>query len=244
MAENKYRERIYRGYVSARSERLAPLTIAGLRPRAGYLNQLIQRHFPVDLQAEILELGCGHGALMYFAQRKGYTRIKGIDGSAEQVAVAEQLGIANVQQGDVLKTLADLDNDSLDAIIAFDVLEHFNRDELIGLVDEIYRVVKPNGRVIIHVPNGDSPFFGHVFYSDLTHETVFTRASLSQLFLSSGFDRVDCFEDRPILKSVKGIGRWLIWVSFRQVLRLYLAAETGDIRDGIFSQNMLAVVWK
>lgn len=144
----------------------------------------------------------------------------------------------------MLKTLGSLDNESLDAVIAFDVLEHFNRDELIGLVDEIYRVVKPNGRVIIHVPNAGSPFFGMVFYGDLTHETAFTRASLSQLFLSSGFLRIACFEDRPILKSVKGVVRWLIWVSFRQVLRLYLAAETGDTRDGIFSQNMLAVAWK
>lgn len=76
--ETRYRERIYRGYVTARNERLAPPTIAGLRPRAGYLNQLIKRHFPVDLQAEILELGCGHGALIYFAQRKDTPAFKAL----------------------------------------------------------------------------------------------------------------------------------------------------------------------
>jgi SAM-dependent methyltransferase len=66
---------------------------------------------------------------------------------------------------------------SLDAVIAFDVLEHFGRDELIPLVDAVHRVLRPGGRWIIHVPNGESPFFGSIRYGDLTHELAFTRQS-------------------------------------------------------------------
>lgn len=244
-ANKKYRERVYRGYVSARNEPLAPSTVEGLKPRSAYLNQLIKNHFPVNLDAKILELGCGHGAIMYFAQKQGYNSITGIDGSAEQVRAADKLGVQNVTHADVLDTLRATASGSLDAVVTFDLIEHFTKDELIGLVDEILRVLMPGGKWIIHVPNGESPFFGCSFYGDFTHEVAFTQTSLSQLVLSSGFSSIECYEDRPIAKNAKGMLRYVIWRFFRGVMQLYLAAETGSTaRNGIFSQNMLAVVRK
>lgn len=242
---NTYRSRIYSSYVNARTAKLAPDSIDGLAPRAPYLRRLIHRHFPADRQAAIIDLGCGHGAIIHFARLAGYANVRGVDGSAEQVAAAKGLGIQGIEEGDLLQTLAGLQNATQDCIVTFDVIEHFTRDELIGLVDEVRRVLKPGGRWIIHVPNGESPFSGRMRFGDLTHELAFTRTSIAQLLYSSGFSDVGCFEDEPIPHGLKSGVRWLLWKGIRGMLRLYLAAETGDTaRDAIFSQNLLAVAVK
>ena len=210
MTAETYRTRIYTHYVQGRERVLAPETLAGLAPRAHALRRLIRRHFPADKSAAVLDLGCGHGALLHFAREAGYTKLRGVDGSPQQVAAAQRLGIEGISEGDLRDTLAAQADASLDVVIAFDVIEHFTRDELLPFVDAVHRVLKPCGCWIIHVPNGESPFFGGIRYGDLTHEMAFTRTSLSQLLLSSGFGEVHCFEDAPVVHGAKSALRWLL----------------------------------
>ena len=241
----EYRRRIYNTYVNGRQEALAPETLDGFRPRLPYLQMLVRQHFPGDLDAAILDLGCGHGALIHVARQMGHKNLRGVDGSLEQVAAAERLGVEGVRHGDVIQTLAEEGDASLDCVVSFDLIEHFTKDELIGLVDEIFRVLKPGGRWIIHTPNAESPFGNRMLFWDFTHELAFTRTSLAQLLLSSGFSRVQCYEDQPVPHGLKSASRLLLWLCFRSLLRLYLAAETGDTgRHAIFSQNFLAVAIK
>jgi cyclopropane fatty-acyl-phospholipid synthase-like methyltransferase len=241
---SKYRERIYGHYVEAASASLAPDTIAGLAPRRAYLTRLIAEHFPADRNAAILELGCGHGALIHFAREAGYARIEGVDGSPSQVAAAKRLGIAGVREGDVRQALAVVAPASLDAIVAFDVIEHFDKDELIELTDAVQRALKPSGRWIVHVPNGASPFAGIVRYGDLTHELAFTTESLSQLLFSSGFRTATFHEDVPAGAGAKNIVRRLLWRVVRVALRGYIAVETGVTAPMPLTQNLLAVATK
>lgn len=240
-----YRSRIYSHYVQARAQALAPDTPAGLAPRSHTLQRLIQKHFPADKSAAVLDLGCGHGALLHFARIGGYTNLRGVDGSPQQVAAARRLGIEGVEEGDLRDVLTAQADASVDVVIAFDVIEHFTRDELLPFVDAVHRVLKPGGRWIIHVPNGESPFFGSIRYGDLTHELAFTRTSLTQLLLASDFSEVRCFEDKPVVHGVKSALRWSLWQGIRGLLRLYIAAETGDAGgQHIFSQNLLAMARK
>jgi len=230
-----YRTRIYYSYVSGRSEALAPSTLDGLKPRLPYLRRLVQKHFPNDLDANILDLGCGHGALIHVAKQLGYRNLHGADASPEQVAAAEALGIEGVERADVMEALKNHPDASVDCIVTFDLIEHFDRDELITLVDAVYRVLKSGGRWIIHTPNGESPF----------GMRSFTRTSLGQLLISSGFSRLETYEDQPVPHGIKSAVRWLGWKGLRILLRLYLAVETGDTgREAIFSQNFLAVAYK
>jgi SAM-dependent methyltransferase len=240
-----FRERIYGSYVNAHVQAIAPSSLEGLKPRAPYLKKLIRSHFPTDRRCAILDLGCGHGALIHFVRRAGYTNIRGVDGSPEQVADARRLGIEGVEEGDLLAALATQESESLDLVVAFDVIEHFTRDELLGFVDQVRRVLRPEGRWIIHTPNGESPFSGRMRYGDLTHELAFTRTSICQLLHSSGFSKVQCFEDAPVPHGLKSVIRWVVWKVIRSGLRVYLAAETGDTAgDAIFSQNFLIVAEK
>jgi len=241
----EYRTRIYNSYVNARQQALAPDSLAGLKPRLPMLQKLVRQHFPPDLNATVLELGCGHGALIHVARQMGYRNLQGVDGSPEQVAAARRLKIDGVMQGDVMETLSRQPDGSLDCVVAFDLIEHFTKNELIGLVDEVCRVLRPGGRWIIHTPNGESPFGMRIRYGDITHELAFTRTSLAQLLLSSGFSKVSCFEDQPVVHGIKSAIRWVLWKVFRNLLRLYVAAETGDSgREAIFSHNLICVAFK
>jgi SAM-dependent methyltransferase len=245
MTTETYRTRIYNHYVHSRDCPLAPTSLDGLRPRAPLLRRLVQRHFPADKNAAVLDLGCGHGTLLHFARQLGYRNALGVDGSPEQVAAARHLGIEGVMEGDLNAMLLAQPDASLDVVVTFDVIEHFTRNELLPFVDQVHRVLKPGARWIIHAPNGESPFFGTIRYGDLTHELAFTRTSLSQLLLSSGFSDVRCFEDTPVVHGAKSAVRWALWQGFRSLLRLYIAAETGDASNAhIFSQNLLAVATK
>ena len=243
--ESNYRSRIYGAYVSAHRQSLEPATLEGLKSRIPNLQKLIRQHFPQDRNAAILDLGCGNGALIHLARQIGYRNIWGVDISSEQVAAAKELRIEGIEESDIMVTLAKEPDETLDCLIAFDLIEHFNRNELISLIDAVHRVLRPGGCWIIHTPNAESPFGMRMRYWDITHELAYTRTSLSQLLLSSGFFRVDCYEDQPVPHGVKSAARWFLWAIIRSFLRFYIAVETGDTgRYAIFSQNILAVALK
>lgn len=243
MSQSKYRERIYRHYVEAATQSLAPATLEGLAPRRPYLERLVARHFPSDRDAAVLDLGCGHGALLYVAREAGYSNLLGIDNSVAQVAAAKRLGVEGVHQGDLFDAVRTLPDASRDVIVAFDVIEHFTKDELIDVTDHVLRVLKPGGRWIIHVPNGASPFGGASRYDDLTHELAFTCESLTQLALASGFRSISFAEDEPVAHGVKSAVRLMLWKAIRTMLRFYLVVETGAAQP-VLTQNMLAVAVK
>ena len=240
-----YRSRIYQYYVNARQQSLVPKTIQGLKPRGPMLRKIIGKHFPEDKRASILDLGCGHGAFMHFIREAGFTDVIGVDSSPEQVEEAKRLGIEGVFQGDLMETLRELPSGSKEVIICFDVIEHFNKQEVLPFVDEVHRILRQGGKWILHTPNGESPFGGRMLFGDFTHEMAYTRTSITQLLMSSGFSDVACLEDTPVPHGIKSAMRWFLWKCVRSALRLYLAAETGaGERECILTQNFLTVTIK
>src|SRR5262249_61020624 len=171
--------------------------------------------------------------------------VRGTDATTEEIGTRDRLGSAEVGPGDLLQALRKTPANSCDGVVAFDVVEHFTKHELLDVVDEVHRVLTVGGRWIIHAPNGESPFVGSVRYGDFTHELAFTRESMTQLLLASAFAEVRCFEDTPVVHGVPSMLRWLAWKGIRALLRLYVAAETGDPgRVCIFSQNFLTIALK
>ncbi len=236
-----YRSRLYGRYVTAH---LSGSIEERVKVRKPYLYRLIDMHFPEKLDAHILEIGCGHGALIYYAKEVGYNHLEGVDTSLEQVEEAWKLGLRdNIRHEDLMETLSKSADKSYDAIVALDVIEHMTKSELLDLVGELHRVIRDGGKLILHMPNAASPFFGRVRYGDYTHEQAFTQSSLSQLLITYGFSGVQCFEDAPIVHGVKSAVRWIVWKVVRSTFRLALVAETGAGNE-IFTQNFLAVAAK
>ncbi|MCK9377906.1 MAG: methyltransferase domain-containing protein [Syntrophobacterales bacterium] len=240
-----YRQRIYQQYLQAGASAPASEKLAEFQRRAPYLERLIRDHFPENRETAILDLGCGAGAMEYFARRRGYKNIVGIDCSPQQVAAARSLGLTGVREGNLRAAIESLEHSSQGLLIAFDVLEHFRKEEILEFMGQVNRVLAAGGKVILHVPNGASPFGGRVGFGDFTHETMFTRDSLEQILTCTGFSRIECYEDQPVVHGLASGLRWLLWRLFRGGLRLYLAVETGSLAcDEIFSQNMLCVAIK
>jgi SAM-dependent methyltransferase len=240
-----YRQRLYQHYTAVEISDPAAVGADPLNFRAAYLQDLIRRHFPPDKDGAILDLGCGHGAMLHFARQAGYHNTVGVDRSEAQVAEASRRGITGIIAGDLYRVLESFSPESQDVVIAFDIIEHFTKDELLGCLDQVWRVLKTGGKLIIHTPNGASPFCGRIRYGDFTHELAMTRESLTQLCQVCGFSQISCYEEQPVFHGIISGIRWLLWKAIRCVLRLYIAVETGVVDRGmIFTQNMLCIVTK
>jgi 2-polyprenyl-3-methyl-5-hydroxy-6-metoxy-1,4-benzoquinol methylase len=238
MGDVDHRKRIYSNYT--RGALALTDSHAIMEQRRPYLQRLIRQYFPADRNAAILELGCGSGALLHFSRQAGYLNMEGVDLAPDQIALAERLGISGVRLGDAIETLNATATASLDVVIAFDLIEHLPDEFLLPFIDEVSRVLKTGGRLIIHAPNGESPFCSRMRYWDLTHARAFTRNSIRQLLLSSGFSKVYYAEDSPTVHGVVSMARWLLWKGLRGFLRLWLMIETGETgREAIFTQNFL-----
>jgi SAM-dependent methyltransferase len=242
-----YREKIYKTYSNNSGRDLAPNALDGLISREPFFNNIIKKYFPVERNVRILEIGCGHGSFGYFIQKLGYKNYIGIDGSKSQVEAAKRLGIKNIILGDLTEYLRILDNSSLDLLLAIDVIEHFKKEELSDLIDEINRVLKKGGTFITHQPNAESPFEGSIRYGDFTHELSFTKASISQIFLSSKFSQVVSYEDKPLAHGVKSSIRLFFW-SFlvKPIYKFLLIVESGggDMKNTILTKNFLTIIKK
>lgn len=240
MAAMHWQERLYQAYVSTGQGGQGSGDKYKLNKP--FINQVITRFVPNDRSVRILDLGCGAGGMLYWLKERGYHNIAGVDGSAEMVALAHKNGLSEVIFGDIRSTLTGLRSQSLDVCFVMDVLEHLERQELFDTCDEIFRVLKPGGRIILHVPNAGGVFGSRVRYSDLTHENAFTLISVRQLLSAVGFAEVRCYEDKPVPHGLISLVRAAIWSVGTAGFRLLYAAETGSFTC-ILSQNMLGVAF-
>jgi 2-polyprenyl-3-methyl-5-hydroxy-6-metoxy-1,4-benzoquinol methylase len=76
----------------------------------------------------------------------GYRNARGIDVSEEQVARAHERGVEGFELADLRDHLS-LARDTYDIILALDVFEHFEPEEVLALLDLIAGALKPGGTV-------------------------------------------------------------------------------------------------
>jgi 2-polyprenyl-3-methyl-5-hydroxy-6-metoxy-1,4-benzoquinol methylase len=242
--ETRWRNRMYAAYVSSGQARSSASTAEKIfADRSHYINQIIHRYLPSDRDTRILDLGCGHGAFVYFLRQNGYTSVIGVDVSKEQVDLASRLGIAAITQETLLECLSTRATGSVGCILMIDILEHLTRSEAFAVIEQVHRVLKNGAKCILHVPNAEGIFGMRVRYGDITHEVSYTQGSASQLLTTVGFKKICCYEDKPIPHGIFSLFRRIIWDLGTAWHRLLLFAETGS-RGAILSQNLLVVAHK
>lgn len=104
----------------------------------------------------ILDLGCGRGDLAIECARRG-AKVTGIDYSEDGIDIARNAlkkQKKNIQENVHFfrmdaKNLKFTDN-SFDLITSFDVFEHLFKEELEAVMNEISRVLKTGGKLLIH----------------------------------------------------------------------------------------------
>jgi SAM-dependent methyltransferase len=121
----------------------------------GHLQRLLwirDRLGPAD---RAIELGCGTGVMVTLPLRAWGYNVTGVDLDEASIdcgrAVFDGVGV----DPRVISTsdLRDLEGD-MDAVIATEVLEHLEDDELCSTLSLIHRKLRPGGRLLVTVPNG------------------------------------------------------------------------------------------
>lgn len=171
-------------------------SLAWSRPTSFRLRQALNAIKGLRIESQVLELGCGAGQFIRaIKQLRPELSCLGCDISESALAAAreENDGVIYSLSGVVLP-YADR---SLAAVLIFDVLEHV--DNVTQLLNEIYRVLKPNGIVYAFVPcEGDFLSLWHWLdrlhlKNDLTkkyagHIQYFSRPSILRAFEEANFE--------------------------------------------------------
>ncbi len=96
---------------------------------------------------KMLEIGCGNGIVLEYLDRKGIN-VEGSDISIDGLRFCQKRVKIPLYQSDASNT--PFPAESYDVVGAFDILEHIEDDQF--LLNEIYRICKKEGRIIITVP--------------------------------------------------------------------------------------------
>lgn len=120
-------------------------------------------------EVKALDIGCGRGEWISLLNENGFNA-RGIDVNESMVRLASQKGL-NAAVSDALGELKSLDENSIDIITAFQVVEHIKFDDVLELIKEAKRVLAPCGILILETPNPENIMVGtQWFYLDATHK--------------------------------------------------------------------------
>jgi 2-polyprenyl-3-methyl-5-hydroxy-6-metoxy-1,4-benzoquinol methylase len=145
---------------------------------------------------DVLDIGCGEGLIAAELKKNG-NRITGIDElpCAAEKSALEEYHSADLDAG-IGPVLRSLNRKRFDRILLLDVLEHLRKPEKI--LQECHQVLKPDGELIISVPNVANItvrlmlLMGRFNYTergilDRTHLRFFTRATARRFVEQQGF---------------------------------------------------------
>ena len=236
MSENDFYDKYYSTHISPRK---GEATLGEFRIRAISYQKQFGQLLPKDKKAKIIDIGCGSGSVTWWLQSVGFDNAIGIDISAEQVGIANKLGVNNIFQANIKTFLADK-LEFYDVVIARDVIEHFSKDDLVDVLSLCHGSLKRNGLVILQAPNAESPFFGRIRYGDFTHQIAFTTSSLSQLLRMIGYSGIRFFPKRPLVDSAESFVRVILWKFVELFYKFLLFVEVGRVQM-IVTQDIIAV---
>jgi 2-polyprenyl-3-methyl-5-hydroxy-6-metoxy-1,4-benzoquinol methylase len=191
--------------------------------------------------ARVLEIGFGNGSFLAFARGEGAT-VTGLEINAEMCEAARNHGFDVLDVP--LTTLVERDT-RYDIVVAFDVLEHWDTDELVGNFRAIGALLNDDGVFVSRFPNGQSPF-GRVYqHGDFSHKSVLSTYKIEYLAALTGFDivRIDNVRRVPSRPGPLASARhW--WLARRRRRIERSIARLYGIRKLPLDPNLVAVLRK
>jgi cyclopropane fatty-acyl-phospholipid synthase-like methyltransferase len=233
-----FRSQFYDRYVSTFKHENASHTAAEL---AHFYQWCDARYFPtlahLEKTSSMLEIGCGHGRILNYLKQKGFTNVKGIDVSEEQIELARKNGL-HAERADVFEYLKSQSPANLDCIIAIDFVEHFTKEELLRLFELLHVAMKPDAVLLLQTVNGEGLFPRQIIYGDLTHSTILSPGSMSQLLSATGFHDMKHIECAPVASGMKGTLRSLAWNVIRAGANAIRRIESNKTQQ-IWTENFI-----
>jgi SAM-dependent methyltransferase len=129
---------------------------------------------------KILDVGCGTGANLKMLRE--YGTAAGVDISQQAVDFCHERGLTDVQLG-AAEELPHAD-ETFDLVTALDVIEHLDDD--LGGLNEIRRVLRPNGHALLFVPA--FMFLWGVQDDVSNHRRRYTRKQLVEAVTRAGLE--------------------------------------------------------
>lgn len=140
---------------------------------------------------QVLDLCCGYG--FYFGINP---RACGIDGDPGAVELLRRAG-HDVRCGNVLEGLPYPDG-RFEVVVAHDVLEHFELEDLRRLTGEAWRVLRPGGLFVVIVPNRKGYDYG--LAAGVGHRLFVTDREVAEL--ARGRFRVERSYPEPLPRAL------------------------------------------
>ncbi|MEI8174252.1 MAG: class I SAM-dependent methyltransferase [Deltaproteobacteria bacterium] len=198
---------------------------------------------PRNKDAPILDVGCGSGEFLHFLQSSGYTRMEGIDLSAQQVERARKrlsCPIHHAEVGTFLKNRQGY----YSMITLNDVLEHISKNDLVSFLTILRNgLLITGGGLVIFVPQaaGFSSLYNRNI--DFTHQLIFTEISLRYVLKMAGFSEVRFVPERwPLKLTPRHLTYRLVrWMWFKILKLIYFIELPGQIHPSTFQIRILAV---
>ncbi len=148
------------------------------KARLNILEALVLKHTYKNQSLKILNVGVATGATSEMLAKYGEVTSVEYDKDC-CIFLKEKTGIEAICAS--LTELPFKDN-SYDLVCAFDVIEHIEDDKL--AVEEIYRVLKPNGNYFLTVPAFQFLWSNHDVVNH--HFRRYTKSGFNQLFIDAG----------------------------------------------------------
>ena len=243
-----YRDRLAERYWSTHYRRFEPASAAEWDRVVDRIDDNFGEFFAaLPRNAPILDVPCGVGYLETYLVRRGFTNIRAVDLSDEQLAIARRRlgerdlavdGRVEFLSADAFELLQR--GVSYQAIAVLDFLEHLPKPEILTMLDLCHRALNPGGLLFLRVSNAENPLWAAAFYRDFTHETPFTSASLRQCL------EVTAFEPLKIAYEVvsPAASRSRLATRMKQGLRsmaLGLVGRLLPVPMGAFAEDLIAV---
>lgn len=233
---------LYGNYHSTQSGRAGGTDASTLfeREKRQFIREIIPL-LPPNKNVVIFDMGCGSGSLLKALQENGFTEAHGMDISPEQVQIAGKMGVSNVKEGDALSYVAN-NTAAFDVLLGMDIIEHFTKNELVELLQNIKKSLKPGGIAIFRTPNLDA-FLSSVFANgDFTHENYMNASSAQQVCLACGFNNVTVLPgvmhiENPVKEMMRKCAAMLLKLRFK----MYLFATARSSKNVLWSPNMIII---
>lgn len=172
---------------------------------------LQKRHIPED--ARIIDVGAGY--CNFINNVRGSER-HAVDLFTRLPEFASPEVTAHVRS---CTDMSFLDDDSFDVAFTSNLFEHLSREQTIPALNELHRVVRDGGKLIVLQPN--FRFCYNTYFDDYTHLQIFTDRSLFDLLEAFGFKVHEAWP-RFLPVNMKSTLR-LRLPMLRQIVRLYLS---------------------
>ncbi|MDP3759109.1 MAG: class I SAM-dependent methyltransferase [Ramlibacter sp.] len=151
----------------------------------------------------VLDFGCGFGQMLIALKCAGIVQADGLDIEPEAIRYCQSQGLS------CFDARSEIDFYTrragyYDFIVMSHVLEHFPKDQIVFQLENVKKLLKPGGGLLVMVPNAQSNTGAYWAFEDFTHHLLFTSGSLYFVLKAAGYREVEFLD----VDCTYGLGLW------------------------------------